>query len=117
VSLHVALCPQTRGFIDARRLGLMRRGTILVNTARGALIDEAALIEALRSGRLAHAALDVFGAEPLRQDHPLAQLKNVTLTAHAAWKSRAAGRRLLQLGLALATDDARRLAAGEPLPA
>jgi D-3-phosphoglycerate dehydrogenase / 2-oxoglutarate reductase len=117
VSLHVALCPQTRGFIDARRLGLMRRGTILVNTARGALVDEAALIEALRSGHLAHAALDVFATEPLRQDHPLAQLKNVTLTSHAAWKSRAAGRRLLQLGLALAIEDARRLAAGEPLPA
>ena len=115
VSLHVALVPQTRGLIDARRLALMRRGAILINTARGALVDEAALIEALRTGHLAHAALDVFDTEPLHPDHPLMRLDNVTLTSHAAWKSRAASRRLLQLGLDLATEDARRLAAGQPL--
>lgn len=115
VSLHVALVPQTRGLIDARRLGLMRAGAILVNTARGALVDEAALIAALQTGRLAHAALDVFDGEPVGQDHPLARLENVTLTSHAAWKSQAASRRLLQLALALAAEDARRLAAGEPL--
>jgi D-3-phosphoglycerate dehydrogenase len=115
VSLHVALVPQTRGLIDARRLGLMRAGAILVNTARGALVDEAALIGALQTGRLAHAALDVFDGEPVGQDHPLARLENVTLTSHAAWKSQAASRRLLQLAVALAAEDARRLAAGEPL--
>jgi D-3-phosphoglycerate dehydrogenase / 2-oxoglutarate reductase len=115
VSLHVALVPQTRGLIDARRLGLMRAGAILVNTARGALVDEAALIGALQTGRLAHAALDVFDGEPVGQDHPLARLENVTLTSHAAWKSQAASRRLLQLALALAAEDARRLAAREPL--
>ena len=115
VSLHVALVEQTRGLIDARRLGLMRAGAILVNTARGALVDEAALIEALRTGRLAHAALDVFDSEPVGPDHPLARLDNVTLTSHAAWKTQAASRRLLQLGFALAAEDARRLAAGEPL--
>ena len=115
VSLHVALVEQTRGLIDARRLGLMRAGAILVNTARGALVDEAALIEALRTGRLAHAALDVFASEPVGPDHPLARLDNVTLTSHAAWKTQAASRRLLQLGFALAAEDARRLAAGEPL--
>jgi D-3-phosphoglycerate dehydrogenase len=115
VSLHVALVPQTHGLIDARRLGLMRAGAILINTARGALVDEAALIGALRTGRLAHAALDVFDSEPIGPDHPLARLENVTLTSHAAWKSRASSRRLLQLALALAAEDARRLAAGEPL--
>ena len=115
VSLHVALVPQTRGLIDARRLALMRAGAILVNTARGALVDEAALIGALRSGRLAHAALDVFESEPVGPDHPLARLENVTLTSHAAWKSQAASRRLLHLAFALAAEDARRLAAGEPL--
>jgi len=115
VSLHVALVPQTRGLIDARRLALMRAGAILVNTARGALVDEAALIGALRTGRLAHAALDVFESEPVGPDHPLARLENVTLTSHAAWKSQAASRRLLHLAFALAAEDARRLAVGEPL--
>jgi D-3-phosphoglycerate dehydrogenase / 2-oxoglutarate reductase len=115
VSLHVALVPQTRRLIDARRLGLMRAGAILVNTARGALVEEAALIGALQAGHLAHAALDVFDSEPVGPDHPLARLENVTLTSHAAWKSRAASRRLLQLALALAAEDARRLAACEPL--
>jgi D-3-phosphoglycerate dehydrogenase len=116
VSLHLALVPQTRGLIDARRLGLMRAGAILINTARGALLEEAALVAALRTGRLAHAALDVFDDEPVGPDHPLAGLENVTLTSHAAWKSQAASRRLLRLALELAAADARRLAAGEPLP-
>jgi D-3-phosphoglycerate dehydrogenase len=115
VSLHVALVPQTRGLIDARRLALMRAGAILVNTARGAIVDEAALIGALRTGRLAHAALDVFESEPIGPDHPLARLENVTLTSHAAWKSQAASRRLLHLALVLAAEDAHRLAAGAPL--
>ena len=115
VSLHLALVPETCGLIDARRLGLMKPGAILVNTARGALVDEAELIGALRCRRIAHAALDVFAAEPLGSDHPLTRLDNVTLTSHAAWKSAAAGRRLLELALDLAAADARRLAAGAPL--
>jgi len=115
VSLHVALVETTRGLIDARRLGLMRADAILVNTARGALVDEVALINALRTGRLAHAALDVFDGEPIGSDHPLAGLENVTLTSHAAWKSLNASRRLLHLALELAGEDARRLTAGEPL--
>ena len=60
---------------------------ILVNTARGALIDEGALIDALRSGRIRHAGLDVFHREPLKPDHPLAGMENVTLTAHAAFRT------------------------------
>lgn len=115
VSLHLALVTEVRGLLDARRLALMQPGAILVNTARGALLDEAALIDALQRGRIGHAALDVFVNEPLPPDHPLTRLDNVTLTSHAGWKSRAAGRRLLQLALDLAANDARCLAAGRPL--
>src|SRR5262249_7996994 len=98
-----------------RRPGLMRAGAILINTTRGALVDEAELIGALRTGRLAHAALDVFDSEPIGPDHPLARLENVTLTSHAAWKSQPARRRLLQLALARAAEAASGGAAGEPL--
>lgn len=115
VSLHLALVAETRGLIDARRLALMRPGAILVNTARGALVDEAALVAALRTGRITHAALDVFEREPLDPAHPLARLPNVTLSAHAAWKTGAASRRLLEAALDLAQADAQCLAEGRLL--
>ena len=115
VSLHLALVPETKGLLDASRLALLKPGGLLINTARGALIDEAALIAALRSGAIGRASLDVFATEPLPAGHPLTLLPNVTLTAHAAWKTRAASDRLLQIALDLATDDAGRLAAGQPL--
>ncbi|MBS0243387.1 MAG: 3-phosphoglycerate dehydrogenase [Proteobacteria bacterium] len=111
VSLHVSLTPETRGLIDATRLNRMKPGAILVNTARGAVVDEAALIEALRSGHLGHAALDVFGTEPLPRGHVLAGLDNVTLSAHAAWNSRAAARRLMQMALAIVEEEKARIAA------
>lgn len=117
VSLHLALTPDTRGLLDATRLQRMKRGALLVNTARGSLVDEAALIAALKSRQIAHAALDVFATEPLPGGHPLAALDNVTLTSHAAWKSRAASRRLLRIGLDLAAADADDIAAGQPLSA
>jgi phosphoglycerate dehydrogenase-like enzyme len=81
VSLHAPLTPLTAGLIDARRLGLMRPGAVLVNTARGGLVDEAALVDALEAGRLRAAALDVFEAEPPRRARLLA-LPNVVLTPH-----------------------------------
>ena len=115
VSLHLALTPDTRGLLDAARLQRMKPGTLLVNTARGGLVDEAALIAALKSRRIGHAALDVFSTEPLPAGHPLTGLDNVTLTSHAAWKSRAASRRLLRIGLDLAAKDAASIAAGQPL--
>jgi D-3-phosphoglycerate dehydrogenase len=87
VSLHLALDDRTRGIIDARRIARMKPGAILVNTARGALIDEAALVRALDSGHIRHAGLDVFHAEPLTPEHPLACMENVTLTSHAAFRT------------------------------
>src|SRR5262245_44661611 len=96
ISLHLALTEETRGVIDAARLARMKPGVILVNTARGALVEETALIDALRSGHIRHAGLDVFHAEPLRPDHPLAQLENVTLTAHAGFRTLEASETLMR---------------------
>jgi D-3-phosphoglycerate dehydrogenase len=96
VSLHLVLNEETRGFLDAARITRMKKGTILVNTARGALADEAALIEALKSGAIGQAGLDVFHNEPLRADHPLARLDNVTLSAHAAFRTPEASMTLLR---------------------
>ena len=85
VSLHLGLNDETRHFLDRKRLALCKPGVILVNTARGAVIDDDALIVHLKSGHVRHAALDVFHDEPLRPGHLWAGLENVTLTAHAAW--------------------------------
>lgn len=84
VSLHVALTPDTRHLIGAREFGLMKPGAILVNGARGAVVDTDAFVEALRSGRLRGAGLDVFEQEPLPAGHPLTMLDEVVLTPHAA---------------------------------
>jgi D-3-phosphoglycerate dehydrogenase len=96
VSLNLLLSDETRGFLDAARIARMKPGTILINTARGALIDEAALIEALNSGHIRHAGLDVFHNEPLHPDHPLARMENVTLSAHAAFRTLEASMTLLR---------------------
>jgi D-3-phosphoglycerate dehydrogenase / 2-oxoglutarate reductase len=96
ISLHLALNDDTRGFLGPAQLARMKPGMVLINTARGALVDEAALIDALRTGRIRHAGLDVFDAEPLRPDHPLAALDNVTVTAHAGFRTREASMTLLR---------------------
>jgi D-3-phosphoglycerate dehydrogenase len=96
VSLHLTLADETRGFLSATRIARMKPGVILVNTARGALVDEAALIAALQSGHIRHAGLDVFHAEPLQADHPLARMPNVTLTSHAAFRTLEASMTLLR---------------------
>jgi phosphoglycerate dehydrogenase-like enzyme len=83
VSLHIVLSDVTHQLIDARRIALMKPGAILINTSRGPLIDEPALVEALRERRIAGAALDVFEAEPLPAGHPLTELDNVILSPHA----------------------------------
>ena len=95
VSLHLLLNDETRGFLSRQRIASMRPGAILVNTARGALVDEAAMIDALKSGHLRHAGLDVFNTEPLPADHPLTKLPNVTLSAHSAFRTPEANENLI----------------------
>lgn len=96
VSLNLVLNDETRGFLNAKRIARMKPGAILVNTARGALVDEAALIEALNSGHIRHAGLDVFHSEPLKAGDPIARLDNVTLSAHAAFRTLEASMTLLR---------------------
>jgi D-3-phosphoglycerate dehydrogenase len=102
LSVHLLLNDETRGFLGAERLAKMRRGALLVNTARGAVIDEAALIAALASGPIAHAALDVFTVEPLLAGHPLASLPNVTLSAHSAFRTPEASDTLIRRAIDIA---------------
>jgi D-3-phosphoglycerate dehydrogenase len=96
ISLHLALTDETRGLLNAKRLAATKPGVILVNTARGALIDEGALLDALRSRHIRHAGLDVFHDEPLKTDHPLARMDNVTLTSHAAYRTLEASETLMR---------------------
>jgi D-3-phosphoglycerate dehydrogenase / 2-oxoglutarate reductase len=96
ISMNLTLGDETRGFLGPAQFARMKPGVIFVNTARAALVDEAALIEALRSGQVRHAGLDVFHAEPLKPDHPLAHMENVTLTAHAAFRTIEASMTLLR---------------------
>ncbi|MWL87711.1 NAD(P)-dependent oxidoreductase [Cupriavidus sp. SW-Y-13] len=99
VSLHLLLTDETRGLITAERIASMRDGAILVNTARGALVDEAAMIAALESGKLAHAGLDVFTVEPMPAGHVLTTLPNVTLSAHSAFRTPEANNNLIGAAL------------------
>jgi D-3-phosphoglycerate dehydrogenase len=82
--------------IDAGKIGRMKPGAILVNTARAALVEEAALVAALKSGHIGQAGLDVFHAEPLKPDHPLARMDNVTITAHAGFRTLEASMTLMR---------------------
>jgi D-3-phosphoglycerate dehydrogenase / 2-oxoglutarate reductase len=108
VSMNLVLSEETRNFLDAERIARMKPGAILVNTARGALVDEDALVTALRAGAIRHAGLDVFHAEPLKSDHPLAGLPNVTLTAHSAFRTPEASETLLRRAI----DIVRQIQAG-----
>ena len=99
VTLHVPLLESTRGLIDARRLALLPRGAVLVNPARGAVVDEPALCDALASGRLKGAALDVFEREPLPPDDPLRRLDNVLLSPHLAGSTNEARERMIAITL------------------
>jgi phosphoglycerate dehydrogenase-like enzyme len=111
VSLHVPLTAETDRLLDERAFARMKPGAILINTARGGLVDEPALLAALAEGRLAGAGLDVFAQEPLPAQHPLYGLPNVVLAPHVAWLTR----ETLDRSLAVAADNCRRLATGEPL--
>lgn len=108
VSLHLPLAPETEGLIDPRR---MKPGAILVNTARGALVDEAALVAALKDGHLAAAGLDVFAEEPPSPDHPLLALPNVVCAPHLAWLTQ----ETLARSIAAALENVRHLETHLPL--
>lgn len=111
VSLHCPATPETIGMISHAAIGRMKRGAILVNTARGELVDEAALADALRSGALAAAGLDVLRNEPIEKNHPLFSLSNIIVTPHIAWLTP----ETLQRSLGIAIENCRRVAAGETL--
>jgi D-3-phosphoglycerate dehydrogenase / 2-oxoglutarate reductase len=109
LALCCPLTAETRGMIGAASLSRMRPGAILVNVARGPVVDEAALVAALRDGRLGGAAIDVFDTQPLPPDHPLLDLPNVILTPHMAGIT---GESMLRMGQGVVAE-ARRVAAGE----
>jgi phosphoglycerate dehydrogenase-like enzyme len=111
VSLHVPLTPETTRMIDAAALSRMKPGAVLVNTARGGLVDQAALVAALRDGRLAAAGLDVFETEPVDPADMLMLLPNVVVTPHVAWTTTGTFDR----SFVVAAENCRRLATGEAL--
>jgi D-3-phosphoglycerate dehydrogenase len=108
LSMHLTLGEETRDFLNAERLARTKKGVIVVNTARGAVIEEQALLAGLRSGHIRHAALDVFHDEPLRGDEPLTKLQNVTLTAHAGFSTPDSLNTLMRRAIDLARDAAQR---------
>jgi phosphoglycerate dehydrogenase-like enzyme len=110
VSMHLRLSPETIGFIGTREFELMKPTAILINTARGPIVDEAALIDALRSHRIAGAGLDVFDVEPMPHGHPLTQLDNVVMTPHCAGITP----EVLEAGLALALTNVESFLNGTP---
>jgi len=110
VSLHLRLSPETVGFVGAPHFALMKKSGILINTARGAIVDEAAMIEALSSGRISGAGLDVFATEPLPAGHPLTKLANVAITPHCAGVTPEA----LEAGLRMAVENIWAFLSGHP---
>ncbi|MDE0262369.1 MAG: hydroxyacid dehydrogenase [Bryobacterales bacterium] len=111
VSLHVRLTNETTGMVGRRQLAAMKPTAILVNTARGAVVDEAALLEALRNETIRGAGLDVFEQEPMPENHPLAELPNVVITPHSGGVTAEA----LETGLRLAVDNVFAAFRGKPM--
>ncbi len=111
VSLHLPLTEKTSALLNADRLALMKRDAVLVNTSRGAIVDEPALVDSLRDGRLAAAGLDVSAVEPVPADNPLLTLDNVVLTPHVTWYTVDTMRRYLEEGV----DNCHRLRDGRDL--
>jgi phosphoglycerate dehydrogenase-like enzyme len=110
VSLHLRLSEETRGFLSRREIDWMKPTAILINTARGAIVDEAALVEALREKKIAGAGLDVYETEPLPPGHALTRLDNVVLTPHSAGVTAEA----LEAGLQMAVDNIWNFLEGRP---
>jgi len=111
ISLHCPLTPETKHLVNATRLARMKPTAFLINTSRGPLIDEAALVAALNSGQLAGAGLDVLAQEPPPPDHPLMTAKNCLVTPHIAWATKAARTRLM----GVAVENVRAFLAGKPV--
>jgi len=111
VSLHIPLTPETQAMFNAQRFAAFKRGAILVNTARGELVDEVALIQALETGQLSLACLDVFAQEPLPADHPLLQRGDVLATPHMAWLTQD----MFQRALTVAIENTHRTLSGAAL--
>ena len=111
LSLHVVLAEATRGIVGARELGLMKPTAILINTARGPIVDEAALVAALREGRIAGAGLDVYDRKPLPDAHPLRSLPNVVLTPHLGY----ATQEFFQSAYTATVENIVAFAAGKPI--
>ena len=111
VTLHCNLTPENTGIVNAALLGRMKPTAYLINTARGPLVNEGDLAEALRQGKLGGAALDVVTTEPMPANNPLLQAPNTTLTPHIAWAALAARRRLMQI----TTDNVAAFLAGKPI--
>jgi len=110
LSIHLRATPETRHFLSRERLALLKPGAVLVNTARGSLVDEVALVESLREKRLVGAGLDVFETEPLPSGHPLTALPNVLLTPHAGGMTP----EVIQTGLAMAVENIENFLQGTP---
>ena len=110
VSLHCPLTPQTAGLVNTQRLALMKPTAFLLNTSRGPLVDEPALAQALNSGRIAGAAVDVLSVEPPPADNPLLTARNCIITPHMAWGTRAARARLMKV----AVENVRAFLQGKP---
>ncbi len=110
VTVHLRLSPETTGFLGAPQFAMMKQGAILINTARGAIVEEQAMLDALRSGRIAGAGLDAFTSEPLSPNHPLTALENVVLTPHCAGITPEA----LGAGLRMAVQNIRAFFEGRP---
>jgi glycerate dehydrogenase len=111
ITLHCPLTPQSSGMINARTLGMMKRGAMLINTARGPLVVEQDLADALNSGHLAGAAVDVVSSEPIEPGNPLLKARNCIITPHLAWATLAARRRLMRT----TADNIAAFARGRPI--
>lgn len=111
ISLHCPLFPETEGLINKETIAKMKDGVYIVNDSRGQLINEADLRDALNSGKVGGAAVDVVSTEPIKQDNPLLEAKNIIITPHMAWASREARARLM----AIAVENVEKFQAGTPV--
>ena len=111
VSLHCPQTPDNTGFVNAELLATMKEGSLFINTARGALVDEQALLQALRAGKPRAAATDVASVEPMAGDNPLLQAPNLLITPHIAWATLEARKRLMQM----TAENVRAFLAGSPI--